>query len=43
MKLVIAEKPSLAMNVVKSIGNMSKSDGYFENTVGMRIARVKLL
>ncbi|QCH29390.1 DNA topoisomerase 3 [Clostridium tyrobutyricum] len=31
MKLVIAEKPSLAMNVVKSIGNMSKFDGYFEN------------
>lgn len=31
MKLVIAEKPSLAMNVVKSIGNMSKFNGYFEN------------
>lgn len=31
MKLIIAEKPSLAMNVVKSIGSMNKSDGYFEN------------
>ncbi|MBV4417825.1 topoisomerase C-terminal repeat-containing protein [Clostridium tyrobutyricum] len=31
MKLIIAEKPSLAMNVVKSIGNMNKHDGYFEN------------
>ena len=31
MKLIIAEKPSLAMNVVKSIGSMNKHDGYFEN------------
>ena len=31
MKLVIAEKPSLAMNIVKSIGNMNKNDGYFKN------------
>ncbi|MDD3224604.1 MAG: DNA topoisomerase [Clostridium sp.] len=30
-KLIIAEKPSLAMNVVKSIGSMNKNDGYFEN------------
>lgn len=31
MKLIIAEKPSLALNVVKSIGNMNRNDGYFEN------------
>lgn len=29
-KLIIAEKPSLAMEIVKSIGNMKKNDGYFE-------------
>lgn len=32
MKLIICEKPSLAINVVKAIGNMNKSDGYFENS-----------
>lgn len=31
MKLIICEKPSLAMNVAKAIGNMNKNDGYFEN------------
>ena len=31
MKLIIAEKLSLAMNIVKSIGNMNKANGYFEN------------
>lgn len=31
MRLIICEKPSLAMNVVKAIGNMNKNDGYFEN------------
>lgn len=29
--LVIAEKPSLAMNIVSTIGDMKKNDGYFEN------------
>lgn len=29
--IIIAEKPSLAMNVVKAIGAMNKHDGYFEN------------
>ena len=31
MKLIIAEKPSLARNIVQAIGNMNKKDGYFEN------------
>ncbi len=31
MKLIIAEKPSLARNIVNAIGNMKKNDGYFEN------------
>ena len=31
MKLIIAEKPSLARNIVLAIGNMKKKDGYFEN------------
>ena len=31
MKLIIAEKPSLARNIVSAIGNMKKKDGYFEN------------
>lgn len=30
-KLIICEKPSLAMNVVSAIGQMQKNDGYFEN------------
>ena len=32
MKLIIAEKPSLARNIVNAIGNFSKKDGYFENS-----------
>lgn len=31
MKLIIAEKPSLARNIVSAIGNMKRKDGYFEN------------
>ena len=31
MKLIIAEKPSLARNIVNAIGNLKKKDGYFEN------------
>ena len=31
MKLIIAEKPSLARNIVAGIGKMDKKDGYFEN------------
>ena len=31
MKLIIAEKPSLARNIVSAIGSMKKKDGYFEN------------
>lgn len=30
-KLIIAEKPSLAMKICAGIGKMEKSDGYFEN------------
>ncbi len=30
MKLIIAEKPSLARNITSAIGNMKKSNGYFE-------------
>ncbi|AYD39755.1 type IA DNA topoisomerase [Clostridium fermenticellae] len=31
-RLIIAEKPSLAMNIVKSIGSMNRYDGYFEDS-----------
>ena len=31
MKLIIAEKPSLARNIASSIGNMNKRSNYFEN------------
>lgn len=31
MKLIIAEKPSLARNIVAGIGKMTKRDGYYEN------------
>ena len=31
MKLIIAEKPSLARNIVAGIGEMAKRRGYFEN------------
>ena len=31
MYLIIAEKPSLARNIVAGIGQMKKMDGYFEN------------
>ena len=31
MKLIIAEKPSLARNIVAGIGEMAKKQGYFEN------------
>ena len=30
-KVIIAEKPSLARNIVAAIGSMSKKDGYYEN------------
>lgn len=30
MKLIIAEKPSLARNIASAIGNMQKRNGYFE-------------
>ena len=30
-KLIIAEKPSLALNIVKSIGNMNREDGFYSN------------
>ncbi len=32
MKLIIAEKPSLARNIASSIGNMNKRSSYFENS-----------
>lgn len=31
-KLIIAEKPSLARNIVAGIGKMDKKDGYYENS-----------
>ena len=31
MKVIIAEKPSLARNIVDSIGAMKKADGYYYN------------
>lgn len=31
MKLIIAEKPSLARNIVAGIGKMEKKNGYFIN------------
>ena len=32
MKLIIAEKPSLARNIASAIGNMKKNGGYFEGS-----------
>lgn len=32
MKLIIAEKPSLAANISNSIGQMKRKDGYYEGT-----------
>ncbi len=32
MKLIIAEKPSLARNIVSSIGNMTQKKGYYEGS-----------
>ena len=31
MIVIIAEKPSLARNIVSGIGKMQRHDGYFEN------------
>ena len=30
MVLIIAEKPSLARNIVGAVGKMTKRDGYYE-------------
>ena len=32
MKLIIAEKPSLARNIVSAIGDMKREDGYYSNS-----------
>lgn len=32
MIAIIAEKPSLARNIVEGIGKMNKKSGYFENS-----------
>ena len=32
MVLIIAEKPSLARNIVSAIGSMNRRDGYFEGS-----------
>ena len=31
MILIIAEKPSLARNIVSAIGNMKRNDGFYSN------------
>ena len=31
MKLIIAEKPTLARNIAEAIGDMKKENGYFRN------------
>ena len=37
MKLIIAEKPSLARNIVAGIGTMKRSDGFYEGNGYMAI------